>query len=98
MAPLVRVPPESDDGHVWKDSKAHFVDEARVPKQDDLLFDGCESDVPMRLVLEANLCMFRSYWWRIDLATERAAVVISKCCWLGWTQMSMALFTVSFVG
>ena len=98
MAPLVRVPPESDDGHVWKDSKAHFVDEARVPKQDDLLFDGCESDVPMRLVLEANLCMFRSYWWRIDLATERAAVVISKCCWLGWMQMSMALLNVSFVG
>ena len=57
MAPLVRVPPESDDGHVWKDSKAHFVDEARVPKQDDLLFDGCESDVPMRLMLEANLAL-----------------------------------------
>lgn len=62
MVPLVRVPPDSDDGRVRMNDKAHSVEEAEVPKQDELLFDGCESDVLMRLLLKANLCMFRSYW------------------------------------
>lgn len=62
MVPQVRVPPDFDDGCVRMNDKADSVEETEVPKQDDLLFDGCESDVLMRLLLEANLCMFRSYW------------------------------------
>lgn len=97
MTPLLRVRAELDGGCVQKDDRARSVEEAELPKRDDLLFDGCEHDVLMRLMLEADLCMFWSYWWRIDLATARAAVVISEPCWLGRTQMSMPLLTVSFV-
>lgn len=62
MESLVRVPPEFVDGRVRMNDKAHSVEEAEVPRQDALPFDGCESDALMRLMLEANLCMFRSYW------------------------------------
>lgn len=54
MAPL-RVPPEFDDGRVRKNGKACSVEEAEVPKQDELPFDGCESDVLMCLILQAAL-------------------------------------------
>lgn len=55
MAPLVRVPPEFDDGRVRMNDEAHFVEEAEVPKQDELPFDGCESDVLICLILQAAL-------------------------------------------
>ena len=55
MTPLLRVRAESDGGCVQKDDKAHSVEEADLPKQDDLLFDGCEHDVLMRLMFQAAL-------------------------------------------
>ena len=41
MASLVRVPPEFDDGRVRRNDKVRSVEDATVPNQDDLLFDGC---------------------------------------------------------
>ena len=55
MAPLLRVRAESDGGCVRKGDKAHSVEEAELPKQDDLLFDGCEHDVLTRLMFPAAL-------------------------------------------
>lgn len=55
VAPLLRVLAESDGGCVLKDDKASSVEEATVPNQDDLLFDGCEGDVLMCLILQAAL-------------------------------------------
>lgn len=55
MASLVCVPPEFDDGHVRMNDKARSVEEATVPNQDDLPFDGCEGDVLMCLILQAAL-------------------------------------------
>lgn len=55
VAPLLRVLAESDGGCVPKDDWVQSVEEATVPNQDDLPFDGCESDVLMCLILQAAL-------------------------------------------
>ena len=88
---------ESDGGCVLKDDKACSVEEATVPNQDDLPFDGCEGDVLMCLFVQDALEDDSVLLVRIGLLTACAPTVIFERCSLGWTQMSMPLLTVSFV-
>lgn len=55
VVPLLRVLAESDGGCVPKDDWVQSVEEATVPNQDDLPFDGCESDVLICQMLQAAL-------------------------------------------
>ena len=55
VAPLLRVLAESDGGCILKDDKVRSVEEATVPNQDDLPFDGCEGDVLMCLFVQDAL-------------------------------------------
>ena len=55
VVPLLWVLAESDGGCVPKGGRVQSVEEATVPNQDDLPFDGCESDVLMCLMLQAAL-------------------------------------------
>lgn len=80
VAPLLRVLAESDGGCVMKDDKARSVEEATVPNQDDLPFDGCEGDVLMCLILQAALVHDSVLLVALGLSTVCAPTVISEHC------------------
>lgn len=97
VAPLLRVLAESDGGCVQKDDRARSVEEVELPKQDDLLFDGCEHDVLMRLMFQAALMHDSVLFVVLRFVDCGALAVISERCWVWWTQMSMPLLNVSLV-
>ena len=82
MAPLLWVRAESDGGCVQKDDRARSVEEAELPKQDDLLFDGCEHDVLMRLMSQAALMHDSILFLVLRFVDCGALAVISKRCWM----------------